>query len=163
MAVTAEQVGIRKSLLVTASVAVVFAASDATNVNWIISLSGVWAWLFIAVVHGYFSLMWFIHRQMFEPNKATHRQHFMVKNGITPKQAGNGVDYYFGGRYDGSVIRQLMARRFTDWVAVIGTLAILYGSANLAWKLTHPPTPGAHQSTYPHRWPVGHEDRSQAP
>ncbi|VUX56313.1 protein of unknown function, partial [uncultured Woeseiaceae bacterium] len=66
MAMDEQQHRIRRNVLVTASIGVVFWASDnAGGIDWIIKLDGWKAWCFLLVVHLYYSIMWIFHRKIF--------------------------------------------------------------------------------------------------
>lgn len=62
MAIQEQQQSIRKSLLATTAIAVVLTFSNKSDINWAISLDGVYAWVFLLVAHGYFSIMWLLWR-----------------------------------------------------------------------------------------------------
>ena len=143
MAMTREAQGIRKGVLVTMSIAVVLAASGATEVNWIISLKGIWAWLFVFLAHGYFSIMWYFHRKIFDDSVPVANMFFcdgQVENKNTAKSEGRKVDAYFLSNVDGVLARQWMARRFTDAAVFLGLLIagvnlILRGLRDLGFQI----------------------------
>jgi len=53
----------RKSLIATFAVTIVFSFSRNSDVNWVISLTGVAAWSFLLCAHLYFFAMWSIYHE----------------------------------------------------------------------------------------------------
>lgn len=127
MAMSSDQTGIRKGVLFVASATAVYAISNTNDVSWIIKLDGWKAWAFLVAGNLYFACMWYIHRNIIEPDTGQKHRRFFYKDEIVDtKKTDYGVDRY-AGRVDGDVARQFMARSFTDFLSFIGVCGSLMG------------------------------------
>ena len=129
MAMSSHAQGIRRGVLASASVAVVYAVSHGGAVNWIVSLSGTSAWLFVLLANVYFAGSWYVERNLIKPDTDQHHDRFFYKRGIVHRNQKNaqGADKYFGGMVDGDDARQWMARTFTDGVSFVGCIVSVLG------------------------------------
>lgn len=54
----------RKSLIATTAISVVLSFNQSTGLDWAVHLSGVSAWTFLLIAHGYYWAMWVMHDGM---------------------------------------------------------------------------------------------------
>ena len=116
-----QQHRIRRSILVTASIGIVFWASDnADGIDWIIKLDGWQAWGFLLLAHLYYSIMWIFHRKIFIAS-----QRAVNVDEADRMVGGRAADRYFLRLIDGVEARMYMARGFTDLIAILGGIIIV--------------------------------------
>ena len=123
MAMDSHTQGIRKSVLLTSMIGVVFAASETESINWIIKLHGWQAWAFLLAAHLYYSLMWRLHGHL--------RWEDVPPHGTTyagPKRHAMPVhraDVPLFGKLDPTGSRIFMERTLTDVIAILGGVLIV--------------------------------------
>ena len=117
MAMDSQQHSIRKSVVATAVIGVVFAASDTEKINWVINLEGWLAWLFLLIAHVYYSLMWIFWRRLIYLDDPT-------TGGGRRSPMAISEDTFLGGKVTGVKARMFIMRTLTDLVALGGFVLI---------------------------------------
>ena len=92
----ADFVKYRKSAMGTAVLSFVLAVSDVTDMNWGgIKLPEVWAWVFIAGAHAYFTAMMYAHKDLAEtqdPKKNPYYGAYQFRNHLRETVGNFGLN-----------------------------------------------------------------------